>query len=118
MLQRLVTAVRARVTSDPVLATRAFFAGLVVGLVCLSVLGRLVSQQPPLENFSRFAPILSPTALFYPTASEAVALARNSASPDEILVIVGGSSVARGDGQSTGNLWSRRLEEQLGPPYR
>ena len=89
-----------------------------VGLVCLSVLGRLVSQQPPLENFSRFAPILSPTALFYPTASEVVALARNSASPDEILVIVGGSSVARGDGQSTGNLWSRRLEEQLGPPYR
>jgi hypothetical protein len=99
-------------------AVRAYSASLLLGLVALSLLGRYVSSSIPLADFARFHQYINPSTFYYPTASQAVTLARNAAEGDKIVVVVGGSSVMWGAGQSDSELWTRGLQRVLGDQYR
>jgi hypothetical protein len=55
---------------------------------------------------------------YYPTASELLVTALNNVTPEKILVLIGGSSVFRGEGQNVNELWSEKLQENLGDQYK
>lgn len=95
----------------------AFFAGLLCGLVLLSLAGyatRLVDQFPGVKRFHRW---INPETLLYPTASQVVVHARNAGRPEQTTVIIGGSSVVFGSGQRSAELWSDVLQDLLGGDY-
>ena len=95
-----------------------FLAGLAVGLIALSVIGRLVSQTNYIEHFQRFHRYISADSIYYPTASQLRQLARSSVTDGQVLVIVGGSSVMQGVGQGTAELWTDELQQLLGSSFR
>ena len=95
----------------------AFLAGFAIGMVVLSVLGAFAGSMQTLERFVRFHRYINPEGLYYPTASQVVALAREHATTGSVLVIVGGDSLFFGTGQSTSGLWSRALQDELGSDY-
>src|SRR5205085_1796865 len=82
-----------------------------------SVLGHWASLHNHFEHFQRFHRLISTEALYYPTASEVVAVARAAAESGRIPVIVGGSSIMFGSTQPESALWTRRLQEVLGDRY-
>ena len=96
----------------------AFLSGFVVGLIILSVAGRLVSQTNYVVNFQRWHRYLSPDAIYYPTASQFRMLAHESVAPGQVMVIVGGSSVMEGVGQGSTELWTDELQRHLGDSYK
>jgi len=98
-------------------AALAYLASVAVGLVVLAAAGQMTSGHNLYRDFVRFHAYLSPQTLYYPTASQVVALARETGRPDQTLVIIGGSSIAYGAGQGTGDLWTRALERRLGDRY-
>lgn len=98
-------------------STFAFTAGVLSGLVALSLIGRLVASQSYFEEFRRFHRYINYESLFYPTASQVRALALASGEPDDIFVFVGGSSVLFGTGQGTDDLWTRYLQRALGDRF-
>jgi hypothetical protein len=96
---------------------RAYFAGLVIGLLALSLIGMLTTRINQFSSFTRFHRYLNPETYFYPTASQVVALARDAAGPDQTAVIIGGSSIMFGSGQGENELWTNRLQEDLGDEF-
>jgi hypothetical protein len=94
-----------------------FFFGIAVSIAVLAITGWEGSKTNIFKNFTRFHIGMSPESLFYPTAREVVALAERKTSKDKIAVIIGGSSVIRGTGQSEGALWSATLQKELGQNY-
>jgi len=76
-----------------------------------------VSRQNIFQNFVRFYPAITPETLFLPTASEIAALVDSRFASTKVTVIVGGSSVMRGVGQSTEAVWTGQLQDALGPAY-
>jgi hypothetical protein len=96
----------------------AFFAGLLCGLIALSVIGRSLAHRGFAENFIRFNFFLGIETNFFPTALQlrAILLTREP-SRDVVHVVVGGSSVFNGVGQHATRLWTRRLQEILGPHF-
>src|SRR5262249_49239454 len=52
-----------------------------------------------------------------PTTSQMLAIVRNQAAHDKILVVIAGGSLSWGFGQSPSRLWSDRLQENLGDSY-
>lgn len=99
------------------LMPHSLFLGVVVGLVACSVAGRIASKKPTFKDVERFHALITPESLFYPTASQVKASVLSRLDPDKILVIVGGSSVFHGTGQKRDQLWTRKLQERLGPRY-
>lgn len=95
----------------------AFFCGLIVGLVLLSLAGRATAGVDQFAGVSRFHMYLNPATLFYPTANQVIAHARAAAREDQTLVIVGGSSVMFGAGQGAAELWSDVLASALGEQF-
>jgi lysophospholipase L1-like esterase len=95
----------------------AFFVAFLAGLVALSLAGRFVSSINIFDHFERFHIFLTPATLFAPTASEVTALARDSARPDQALVIIGGSSILQGAGQGKEEVWTRYLADRLGDRF-
>jgi hypothetical protein len=100
------------------LAPRALVAGVVVAFLSCCLGGRWFSGQPLYRNFVRFHYHLSPQAPFYPTASQVKALGESQTGPDQILVVVGGSSVLYGSGQREQEVWTNKLQALLGEHYR
>lgn len=94
-----------------------FFAGIATGFLLAVALGREAAGHVIPVNFVRFYPAISPESHFYPTYESMEKLALDRWSPGKTLVIVGGNSVFNGVGQQVENLWSRRLQELLGPSY-
>src|SRR5690242_14652418 len=84
-----------------------FLASLILGLVGLSIAGRVSASQNQFVEFIRFHRYVNPETFFYPTASEVVAVARAGARSDQVLVIIGGSSIMFGAGQGVDELWTR-----------
>lgn len=80
--------------------------------------GRIVSGVNYFHDFERFHLYISPSTLYYPTASQVVTLTKSLVAPDQVAVIVGGSSVMWGAGQADFELWTQHLQEDLGPRYR
>lgn len=92
-------------------------AGLVLGLVLMSWLGRRATRTDYHPNFTRFFPAISPEANYYPTVGEMASIVRARCKPDQVLVIVGGNSVLHGVWQPADVMWTRRLQEQLGDKF-
>jgi hypothetical protein len=80
-------------------------------------LGREAETYAKPDKFVRFHQEIAPESLFYPPFSTLENLALARWSPGRTLVIIGGNSILNGVGQSEKNLWSRRLQEELGEPY-
>ena len=96
-----------------------FFIGLIGDLLTLALVGATIESEPLKNSFVRFHQRISPEASFYPTARQLISIARPPAdSPDKVTVIIGGSSVFAGVGQEIGLVWTRTLQELLGPQYR
>lgn len=96
----------------------AFLAGIIVGLVALSIAGRAIEHDRLARRFVRFHPYIAPEASYFPAALQLRAiLLRREPSPAVIHVIVGGSSVFNGVGQHVSGLWSNRLQALLGDGY-
>jgi hypothetical protein len=100
------------------LAPRALLLGCVLSFLACCALGRVVSRQSPYREFVRFHPFINYLSLYYPTASQTLALGRSLAAPDQVLVVVGSNSVLHGYGQGPEHLWSKQLQALLGPRYR
>src|SRR5262249_26904155 len=100
------------------LAPGALLLGVAVGFLTCCLLGRLVSQRNIYRHFVRFHGYLTPETLYYPTPCQLGALGRSRLDPDRIAVVVGGSSRMHGTGQTAEQVWTRKLQEQLGDRYR
>ena len=96
---------------------KTFLVGLAGGFAALSALGWWLGRQNAHPGFTRFVPSISPETFYYPTVAEMSAIVRAQYRPGQILVLVGGNSILYGSGQPADQLWSRRLQELLGPRF-
>lgn len=92
-------------------------AGIVLALLALSYLGRHAADRDWHEQFSRFHPLIAPDSFYQPTVQELSAIVRARCRPDQVLVIVGGNSILLGVGQPEQRMWTRKLQELLGPDF-
>ncbi len=100
------------------LRPKYFFLGFFLGFILCCVSGYVVSTKARFHHFSRFFRAIDPQALYYPTASELLVTARHDVRPEQILVLIGGSSVFKGDGQDPDELWSDELQKLLGNKFK
>jgi hypothetical protein len=100
------------------LRPNAFFLGIACSFLTCCVAGRVVSRHNMFQDFERFHAYLNPTTYFYPTASQVLELGRAELPPDKIAVVIGGNSVLYGVGQTSDELWTRKLQARLGDEYR
>jgi hypothetical protein len=100
------------------LAPRALFLGTVLAFLGCCLLGRCLAQINHYRDFHRFHQAINPQSLYYPTASQVCSLARDHLDPERVAVVIGGNSIFYGHGQNQQQLWTRRLQELLGPRYR
>lgn len=94
-----------------------FIAGALIGFVLCCYLGYLTTTKNQFGDIQRFGIYVGPQASFYPTVSQLLAVIKSRLKPDQTLVLVGGSSILNGVGQSNEELWTKRLQEHLGPKY-
>jgi hypothetical protein len=100
------------------LTPRALLLGCALSFLACCAAGRAVSRHDVYRDFERFHPFISPTSLYYPTASQTRALARSGLTPDRVAVVVGGNSVLYGYAQGAQYLWTKQLQALLGDRYR
>ena len=91
--------------------------GIALGFALAVWLGRDAEAYAKPDHFVRFHPHISPESLFYPTFSSLENLALARWKPGTTLVIIAGNSILNGVGQSEPDLWSLRLQENLGAGY-
>jgi hypothetical protein len=103
---------------EQALAPRWLLAGCALSFLACCALGRLVSRQNPYKDFERFHKCINCESLYYPTVSQTRAIARSSLGPDQVAVVVGGSSILHGSFQGDRHLWTKQLQALLGPRYR
>jgi len=94
-----------------------FIAGFVLGLALLAWRGRVAARTDYHPDFVRFHPAISPEANYYPTVDEMCAIVRARCRPDQVLVIVGGNSILLGVWQPATEVWTKRLQEDLGDRF-
>jgi hypothetical protein len=105
---------KARASWSPWLTIAGFFLGL---FACRQA-GQWCSERNFFRDFQRFSVGASPSAHFYPTSAQMLALVREQTrSPGNVVVIVGGSSIFLGVGQTLDDLWSDELQRLLGPGF-
>ncbi len=81
------------------------------------MLGWLATANNNWPDFIRFYRAITPESFYSPTARQVAALVEARHDPQKILVILGGSSIIRGNGQRVDKLWSRSLQADLGERY-
>jgi hypothetical protein len=101
------------------LAPWPFSIGLCVGLAALSWLGSTVESRRLVQKFVRFHQFINVESGYFPTARQvhSILSAAIKESPD-VFVIVGGTSVFHGVGQHESLIWTKFLQEYLGPQFR
>jgi lysophospholipase L1-like esterase len=99
------------------LSTTAVVIGCVLGFAGMCVLGRQAARVDVHKNFVRFTQYTSPESKYYPTVNEMMSIVRTKIKPGQILVVVGGNSVLRGVAQQPDQVWTKRLQEDLGDGY-
>lgn len=99
------------------LRPRIFLLGLCCGLLVCAMLGRTVAHESYYKNFVRFGGAVQNDTSFFVTASQIKALIKAECRKDQILVLIGGSSVLWGAGQPIRALWTKKLQENLGQRY-
>lgn len=99
------------------LSSWLLLAGILAGFLGATWQGHLAAGYSKPSRFGRFHQRISPDTAYYPPYAmlETLALARWH--PGQTLVIIGGNSVLNGVGQPEDELWSQRLQEQLGDAY-
>lgn len=100
--------------------SRVFLAGALLGFLACTAGGAIIKDMPiPVANFARFHEFINPNGGFYLTYSQMLAQARQALKehPDRPLVIIGGDSVFYGEGQSSENVWTKYLQQELGDKY-
>lgn len=96
---------------------KIFIVGVCLGILLCSFAGRRIAAESHYENFVRIGGAHSTGTAFFVTASQISALIRKTCRHDQILVLAGGSSVIMGSGQPIRYLWTKKLQEKLGPEY-
>jgi len=99
------------------LASKTVLLGALVGFGGMCLLGRQAARENHLSPFVRFTQWTSPETKYYPTIGEMTSLVRATVRPDQVLVVVGGNSVLRGVGQPVQRIWTKALQQNLGPGY-
>ena len=96
-----------------------FFVGLAGGLALLSFAGSIVRNGDLVDHFVRFHQLINVEAGYFPTARQVKAIVDKTIDDDSLIyVIIGGDSVFHGVGQHESLLWTRHLQEHLGPRFR
>ena len=96
---------------------RPFFAGLLLGAVTMLGLGKWAKRHDTFGDRIRFFQAVSPERGIYPTIDNLAAFVHGMADPVKILILVAGSSIGLGIGQPEEDLWSRKLQEDLGEGF-
>lgn len=94
-----------------------FISGVLIGFMVCCYLGYLTTLKNQFGDIQRFGIFVGPQASFFPTVRQLLAVVKSRVKHGETLVIVGGSSILNGVGQSNEQLWTRRLQTELGPKY-
>jgi len=94
-----------------------FFGGVAAGFGALCLLGWRASHENSHADFTRFTQWIAPETQYFPTAEEIANIVRSRASPEKILVVVGGNSVLYGVGQPRDEVWTKYLQQVLGHRY-
>src|SRR2546421_7177941 len=96
-----------------------YFLGCGLGLLILSWAGGEVQTSRIAREFVRFHQSINVETDYFPTARQVRTIIEQSrqATP-KVFVIVGGSSVLHGSGQPADLVWTRFLQEELGPDYQ
>lgn len=94
-----------------------FLIGALIGFTTCCVLGYLTTLKNQYGNIPRFGVYVGPQASLFPTASQLLAYTQAHVKQGQILVVVGGSSVMNGVGQSNEQIWTKKLQEKLGAKY-
>jgi len=94
-----------------------FLGGVAIGLAALAFLGRQAGRTDYHPDFIRLVTAVTPEDNYYPTVDELCSIVRTKCSPDQVLVIVGGNSILAGVWQPAAELWSEKLQADLGPRY-
>jgi hypothetical protein len=96
-----------------------YFLGCGLGLLILSWFGAEVQSSRMAREFVRFHQLINVEANYFPTARQVRTIVELTGRPaPRVYVIVGGSSVLHGVGQPADLVWTRFLQEELGPDYR
>lgn len=96
---------------------RITLLALIASFTVCVMLGYLCSKEVLIPNFVRFHTEISMDTQFLPTFSQLYKMAAAKAQKSKYLVIVSGDSIFYGAGQSAERVWSKRLEEILGPDF-
>ena len=99
------------------LSSWLLIGGIATGFCGAVWQGNLASTYSKPAGFIRFHQRISPDALFYPPYAMLESLALAHWQPGKTLVIIGGNSIMNGVGQPKDEVWSLRLQEQLGDRY-
>ncbi|MFN8659649.1 MAG: hypothetical protein U0105_25160 [Candidatus Obscuribacterales bacterium] len=94
-----------------------FMVGALIGFIVCCFLGYQTTLKNQFGDIKRFGVMVGPQASFFPTFRQLLAVVKSRVKHGETLVIVGGSSILNGVGQSNEDLWTNRLQEKLGPKY-
>lgn len=100
------------------LSPRLFFTGVLLGFVACCLAGYLCSKTNTFSNFHRFHVSINAHTVYYPSALQMINLIENSSKPDQIIVVIAGDSVLYGHGEKGANLWSDKLQQDLGDRYK
>jgi hypothetical protein len=113
-------------TSRPILGSsflgtlfdaKFFLISAVIGFVSCCYLGHLASATNQFGKIERFGLVLGPQACFYPTIKQLISFALSRSGDNKTIVIVGGSSILNGVGQTSQEIWTKKLQERLGSTY-
>jgi len=96
----------------------ALLVGFLFGLAAVSLAGRYFAKHSFYKDFTRFHLFLSPESLFFPTASNLRQIVLENSTEEQIIVIIGGSSISHGVGQGSGELWTKHLQNLLGSDFK
>jgi len=94
-----------------------FFLGLFWGLICLSYLGSHVVSEEWARQFTRFQRSIHSETNYFPTIRQMMQII-DAGDTSKIVVVVGGTSVFYGTGQHDSLMWTRQLQQNLGPRFR
>src|SRR5260370_26471100 len=94
-----------------------FFLGLFCGLICLSYLGSHVVSDEWARQFTRFQRSIHSESNYFPTIRQLTQIL-DAGDTSKIAVVIRGTSVLHGTGQHDSLMWTRQLQQNLGPSFR
>ena len=94
-----------------------FLSYSLFGVIMLSVIGNLAARQDIYVDSTRFHQWISADSQHFPTATHVYLWSKNQIGRNQKVVIVGGSSVMIGAGQSEIDAFSNQLQERLGAKF-